>query len=182
MALELVVIVFFALAAYVVFVFNSLLTTRNKVKNSWAQIDVQLKKRADIIYNLVEIVKGYAKHEKTVLENITRGRANVAGASNPSETISGSNQLARAFKTVFAVAENYPELKANQNFLELQKELVKLEDDIAYARMVYNDVVTIYNTEIHVFPKNIIASVLAFGEQKLLEAADIERASAKVKM
>jgi LemA protein len=164
-----------------VLVFNSLIGSRNKVKNSFAQIDVQLKKRADTVYNLVEIVKGYAKHEKSLFEKVTAARAAVVDAK-PGEVVKASNALTRSAKSLFAVAENYPDLKANKNFLKLQEQLVQIEDDIARARMVYNDVVTIFNTKIQEFPNNLIGPLLGFSEQKLLEANEIEQAATKVKM
>lgn len=181
------VLEFFALLAliifsYVIYIFNSLIKSRNRVRNAWAQIDVQLKKRADIVYNLVEIVKGYAKHEKTLFENVTAQRSSITRSSNQSEVIKESNLLSQSFKSIFAVAENYPKLKADKNFLDLQNQLVKIENDIAYARMVYNDVITIYNTSIHTFPNNVLASVFGFHEHKLLEADVFERASKPVSL
>jgi LemA protein len=166
----------------VILVFNSLVTAKQRVNNAWAQIDVQLKKRADLVYNLVEIVKGYAKHEKGVFEDVARMRAGIMGASAQNEVISQSNALAAGLKSVFAVAEAYPDLKANQGFLDLQKQLVGLEDSIAKARMVYNDVVTIYNTRIMTVPQNLIAPLLGFKEIKQLEADSIARAPVKVKI
>ena len=163
-------------------IFNSLITARQKVKNSWAQIDVQLKKRADLVGNLVEVVKGYSKYEKKLLTDITQRRTNVMNSTDPSQLITESNGLASSLKSVFAVAENYPDLKANQNYLELQRQLSQLEDGIAYARMVYNDVVTIYNTLIMTFPQNLVAGPLGFKETKLLETDEIQRLAVSVKL
>jgi LemA protein len=179
MVVEILVLILIVIAIFLVLVFNSLISSRNKVKNSFAQIDVQLKKRADTIVNLVEIVKGYAKHEKSLFEEVTAARASVASAS-PQEVVAASNALTKSAKSLFAVAENYPDLKANENFLKLQEQLVRIENDIAYARMVYNDVVTIFNTKIQSFPNNVIAPLFGFSEQKLLETNEIERAAAKV--
>jgi len=185
MALELMTVVAVAAAALLIcaaLVFNSLITARNRVRNAWSQIDVQLKKRAGVIYNMAEIVKGYAKHEKSVFTNVARQRAAVAGASSSRDSLKTNNLLAQAFRSVFAVAENYPQLMASGNFLELQSQLAKIEGDIARARMVYNDVVTIYNTNISVFPQNIVAALLGFKAEKLLEADDIERAGVRLKI
>ncbi len=182
MAFEIALMVAAAVILYALFVFNSLVSARQKVKNSWAQVDVQLKKRADIVYNLVEIVKSYVRFEKKTLEKITRERTNILNSANQKETISESNALAKTFKAIFAVAENYPNLRANESFLELQKQLIALEEDIAYARMVYNDVVTLYNTAIHSFPANMIAPLFGFHEERHLEASDIERTGVVVKL
>lgn len=167
---------------FVIITYNSLINSQQKVKNSWAQIDVQLKKRADLVYNLVEVVKSYAKYEKKTLTQITEERTKILDAQNRNEVITESNALTKAFKSIFAVVENYPELKADKQFLELQKQLAALEDDIAYARMVYNDVVTLYNTALLSFPQNLIAPVLGFKEQEHLKANEIERASVAVKL
>lgn len=181
MLIEILAFVILVVFVYIVLTFNSLISSRNRVKNSFAQIDVQLKKRADTIVNLVEIVKGYAKHEKSLFEKVTAARAAVSSAK-PDEVVGASNMLTKSARSLFAVAENYPDLKANENFLKLQEQLVKIEDDIAYARMVYNDVVTIFNTKIQTFPNNLIGPALGFSEQHLLEADEIQRAAAKVKI
>ncbi|NYZ74178.1 LemA family protein [Candidatus Micrarchaeota archaeon] len=179
-SIAIVVVVIVALG--VILVFNSLITARNRVKNAWAQIDVQLKKRADLVYNLAEVVKGYSKHEKNVFEEVTKRRTGILGSSSQDEVIAQSNALSASMKSVFAVAEAYPELKANQGYLDLQRQLVSLEDGIARARMVYNDVVTIYNTRIATFPQNILAPPLGFGETGLLETDAIDRLAVKVKL
>lgn len=178
----LIVAVVVILVLGLILIFNSLVTAKQRVNNGWAQIDVQLKKRADLVYNLVEIVKGYAGHEKTVFNDVTRMRAGIMATSAQNEVIEQSNALAAGLRSVFAVAEGYPDLKANQNFLDLQRQLVSLEDSIAKARMVYNDVVTIYNTRILTFPQNIVAPLFGFKEIKQLEADSIARAPVKVKL
>jgi LemA protein len=170
------------LVVWLILIFNSLVGARQKVKNAWAQIDVQLKKRADLVYNLVETVKGYAKQEKGVFENVAKLRAGVMSVTAPGEVIAKSNALAAGLKSVFAIAEAYPELKSNQNFLDLQRQLVDIEDSIARARMVYNDVVTIYNTLVLTFPQNVLAPLFGFKEMKQLGADEIDRAPVKVKV
>jgi LemA protein len=186
MALDILVIsvgaVLLVVILGLILIFNSLITARQKVKNAWAQIDVQLKKRADLVDNLVNVVKGYSKYEKKTLTDITERRTRVMNSKDPSQLIAESNGLASSMKSIFAVAENYPDLKANPSFLELQKQLAELENGIAYARMVYNDVVTIYNTLIMTFPQNLVSGPLGFTETKLLETDDIQRLAVGVKL
>ena len=131
----------------IVAIYNGLVTARNKVKNAWAQIDVQLNRRADLIPNLVETVKGYAAHESSVFEDVTAARAGLMNANGVKEISEANNQLSSTLKTLFAVAENYPELKANENFKELQAQLAQTEDKIAYSRQFYNDTVLMYNNK-----------------------------------
>lgn len=184
MALDIFLIVAAAVAlgliAWLVLIFNSLVGARQKVRNAWAQIDVQLKKRADLVFNLAETVKGYARQEKAVFEDVARMRAGVMGSTAQAEVIARSNALLGGLRGIYAVAEGYPELKSSTNFLELQKQLVEIEDSIARARMVYNDVVTIHNTLVLTFPQNLLAPVLGFREIKQLEADEIDRAPVKV--
>ena len=161
--------------------YNKLISLRNRVKNSWAQIDVQLKKRFNLIPNLVDTVKGYAKHEKTVLTDITKARNMMQKAKDVNAKAAAENQLSGALKSLFAVAENYPDLKASQNFLQLQEELSGMESKIAYARQFYNDMVMRFNTAIQVFPTNIFANMLKFTEQQHFETAGKERENVKVK-
>ncbi len=172
--LMLLIVALIAVAAAIVVTFNSLIVARQRVDNSWAQIDVQLKKRADLVPNLIEIVKGYAKHERETLEKVTECRAKVMSAQEQTAVMAESNALAGGIGSVFAVAESYPDLKADQEFVSLQKKLADLEDSIAYARMVYNDVVTIYNTKIATFPRNMIAGILGFKERKYLDEGDLQ--------
>ncbi len=146
----LVLVVFFALIYWGFY--NRIIRMENRIDNSWAQIDVQLKRRADLIPNLMETVKGYMKHEREVLENVTKARASLMKAKTPQENIDADNMLTGALKTLFAVSENYPDLKANQNFLSLQDELTNTENKIAYSRQHYNDSVLSYNNTIETFP------------------------------
>ena len=161
--------------------YNKLVGLRNRVKNSYAQIDVQLKRRNDLIPNLVETVKGYASHEKGVLEEVTKARTGVMNASTIEETSAADNQLTGALKTLFAVAENYPELKANSNFQQLQSELTDTEDKIAYSRQFYNDVVLKYNNACQQFPSNILAGMFGFNEEEFYQAPVSETAVPEVK-
>ena len=161
--------------------YNSLIVLRNKVKNAWAQIDVQLKKRFDLIPNLIETVKGYAKHEKTVLKEVTEARNMMMKAGDVKGKAAAENQLSGALKTLFAVSENYPDLKANENFLQLQEELSGMESKIAYARQFYNDMVMRFNTKIQLFPNNIFAGMLNFKDEQFFETAAEEKKNVKVK-
>lgn len=157
-------------------IYNTLVRLRNRCDNSWAQVDVQLRRRYDLIPNLVETVKGYAKHEREVFQNVTEARAKAINAGTVSEQGKAENMLSGALKSLFAVVENYPELKANQNFLLLQEELAGTEGKIAYARQFYNDNVMKFNMKQQVFPSNIIASMFNFKERDYFE---IEEAEAK---
>ncbi|MBE6502518.1 MAG: LemA family protein [Methanobrevibacter thaueri] len=160
--------------------YNNLVGLRNRVKNSYAQIDVQLKRRNDLIPNLVETVKGYAGHEKGVLEEVTKARTGVMNASTVEEASAADNQLTGALKTLFAVAENYPDLKANSNFQQLQNELSDTEDKISYARQFYNDVVLKYNNACQQFPSSLMARLFGFKEETFFEAPESEREVPKV--
>lgn len=162
-------------------IYNNLIKLRNRVENAWAQIDVQLKRRNDLVPNLVETVKGYATHEKTLFENVTKARAAVSSAQGVNETVEASNMLSSALKSLFAVVENYPDLKANQNFMQLQKELAETEDKIAYSRQFYNDVVMKYNTSIQTIPNNIVAGMKGFEKKDLFEAPPGDRLVPEVK-
>lgn len=158
------------LVLILVVVYNGLISMRNIVRNSWSQIDVQLQRRFDLIPNLVDSVKGYMKHEKTVLEKVTELRSSWASATTVTEKANLSNQLSESLKTIMAVSENYPDLKASQNFLQLQEELRNTENKISYARQFYNDSVTRYNTKLQVIPSNIVASMFNFQPEVLFEA------------
>ena len=184
MSLILIIILILAIVfivGTVIHMYNRLVSLKNRVKNSFAQIDVQLKRRNDLIPNLVETVKGYASHEKGVLEEVTKARTNVMNASTVKETSEADNQLTGALKTLFAVAENYPDLKANSNFQQLQDQLSDTEDKISYARQFYNDSVTMYNTKLEVIPTNIIASMFKFKSEELFKT-DSEEARQNVKV
>ena len=155
--------------------YNRLVKLRNRIANAWAQIDVQLKRRYDLIPNLVETVKGYAKHERETFEAVTQARANAINAQGVAAQAGAENMLTNTLKSLFAVAEAYPELKANQNFLNLQEELTSTEGRIAYARQFYNDAVLQLNTKVQSFPSNIIANMFGFREHEYFEADDTSR-------
>jgi len=177
----LVLVIIIALFVIVAGMYNGLVTARNKVKNAWSQIDVQLQRRFDLIPNLVESVKGYMAHEEGVLTKVTELRTAWAGASTVGKKAELDSELSGALKTIMAVSENYPELKADKNFSELQEELRSTEDKIAYARQFYNDSTTIYNTKLETIPTNIIASMFNFKAEELFEVASEEaRQSVKV--
>lgn len=156
-------------------IYNRLVVKRTRVDNGWAQIDVQLKRRYDLIPNLVETVKGYAAHEKEVLTRVTDMRSRAMGAQSPKEAAEANNMLTDTLKTLFAVVENYPQLKANENFLKLQEELTSTENKIAFARQFYNDVVMDYNATIQKFPQTVIASMFGFTRREFFEAPAAER-------
>ena len=153
----------------VVGIYNGLIRRRNRVKESWAQIDVQLRRRYDLIPNLIETVKGYAKHEREVFENVTKARAQAISAGTVGDQAKAENMLTGALKSLFAVAENYPQLKANENFLQLQEELAGTENKIGFARQHYNDVVRGYNVAIQQVPANMIAGMFGFTEETYFE-------------
>ena len=176
-----VIILVIFVVVTIIHMYNNLVGLRNRVKNSYAQIDVQLKRRNDLIPNLVETVKGYAGHEKGVLEEVTKARTNVMNASSIEEASEANNQLTGALKTLFAVAENYPDLKANSNFQQLQAELTETEDKISYARQFYNDVVLKYNNACQQFPSSIIAKMFGFSEETFFQAPESEKAVPEVK-
>lgn len=160
--------------------YNGLVGSRNKVKNAWSQIDVQLMRRADLIPNLLETVKGYAKHEKTVFEEVTKARSNLMNAQTVKESQVANDQLTGVLKSLFAVAENYPELKASTNFQDLQAQLSETEDKIAYSRQFYNDTVLMYNNKCQMFPSNIIANLFNFNEAEFFETEESSRTRPKV--
>jgi LemA protein len=160
--------------------YNRLVRLKNRIENAWSQIDVQLQRRHDLIPNLVETVKGYAAHEKGVLEGVTQARANAINAQGPAAKAEAENVLTGALKSLFAVSEAYPDLKANQNFLSLQEELSATEDKVAYSRQFYNDTVRNYNTSIQSFPSNMIAKQFGFSEREYYEADDGSRGPVRV--
>ena len=160
--------------------YNSLIVLRNKKDNEWAQIDVQLKRRADLIPNLVETVKGYAKHEKSTLEEITQARNSLASAKTPEEEMKKNNELTNAIFKLFALAENYPDLKANQNFLSLQNDIKEAEDKISIARQFYNDTVLTYNNKVETVPTSIIAHLFGFKKATFFEVEESEKDTPKV--
>src|SRR6059058_6186185 len=149
--------------------YNGLVGRRVECDNAWSQIDVQLKRRYDLIPNLVNTVKGYAAHERGVFESVTQARANAINAQGPAQQAEAENVLSGALKSLFAVAEAYPDLKANQNFLSLQEELTSTEDRVAYARQFYNDSVLSYNNKLQTFPRNVIAGMFNFEKREYFE-------------
>jgi LemA protein len=173
-----ILVVFFALIYWGFF--NKIIRTENRIDNSWAQIDVQLKRRADLIPNLIEAVKGYMTHEKQVLENVTKARSALINAKSPQENIDADNMLTGALKTLFAVSENYPDLKANQNFLNLQDELTNTENKVAYSRQHFNDSVLAYNNTIETFPGLWFAKRMNKKPRDMLQIPEADRAVPKV--
>jgi len=175
-------IVVIAIASLFVIVYNGLISLKNQAKNAWAQIDVQLKRRNDLIPNLVEAVKGYMKYEKDVFTEITKARASIMSARSVEGKAKASGELSNALKSFFAVAENYPKLKASENFLQLQEEISSTENKIAYSRQYYNDVVMVYNTRIEVFPQSLVASIFKFTKMDSFMADDSERKNVEIKL
>jgi len=169
------------LVIYIIGTYNSLIILRTRIKEAFSGIDVQLKRRADLIPNLVETVKGYAKHEKSVFENVTKARSSLINAHTPEEKAKANDQLSGALKTLFAVAEAYPQLQASANFQELQKQLEDTEDKIAYSRQFYNSNVLDFNTKVQVFPSNIIANMLGFKQEPFFETEEEDRKKVEVK-
>lgn len=166
---------------WLVAVYNGLITLKNRTKEAWSDIDVQLKRRYDLIPNLIETVKGYAKHEKELFIEVTRQRTEAMNAQGLADKAEKENMLSQTLKSIFAVAENYPDLKASQNFLELQTELTDTEDKIEAARRFYNGNVRDFNIKIQVFPNNLISRQLGFKEFELFEAGANEKEPVKVK-
>ena len=176
-----IVVIIAIIAIFVIVKYNSLVALRQRVKNSWSQIDVQLQRRFDLIPNFVETVKGYMTHEKETFEKIAALRTSWANASSVSEKAELDGQLSSTLKTIMAVSESYPELKANQNFSELSEELRNTENKISFSRQFYNDTVTMYNTKIQVFPSNIIAGMFNFTARDLFKTeSDEARKNVKV--
>jgi LemA protein len=173
-------IVLAVLAAWIVGVYNGLIKLKNRVDEAWSDIDVQLKRRYDLIPNLINTVKGYATHERELFENVTKARTEAMNAGSPAEKEKAENMLSGTLKTLFAVSENYPDLKANQNFLELQRELSDTENKIQASRRFYNGNVRDFNTKIEVFPNNIIAGQLKFAKREFFEAEENEKENVKV--
>ena len=173
-----ILVAFGLLFIAVIAIYNSLVKLKNNVKKSFAGIDVQLKRRNDLIPNLVNIVQGYASHEKALFENLTKARSSIINSASNGDInaiAEGENMLSGALKSVFAVVENYPDLKANQNFLELQDSLEETEDQIAAARRIYNENVNYLNTSIEVFPSNLIAKMFGFKQADLFEINKSDR-------
>ena len=173
--------VIIVLAIIIAIMYNSLVTLKQRMQNAWSQIDVQLQRRFDLIPNLVECVKGYMTHESETLENVTKLRTSWSEATTADEKMKLDNELSSSLKSIMAVAESYPDLKANQNFISLQGELTDTENKISYSRQFYNDIVTRYNTKIQTVPSNIIAGIFGFKAQELYKI-DTEEARKSVKV
>jgi len=176
-----IVVIIVLIIGSIIGIYNGLVTSRQRVKNAWSQIDVQLQRRFDLIPNLVETVKGYMHHEQDTLTKVAELRSSWANASTVGEKAEVSNELSGALKSLFAVAENYPELKANENFTQLQGELANTENKISFSRQFYNDTATIYNTKLEVFPSNLIAGSFGFKPEELFNV-DSEEAKKNVKV
>jgi len=178
-----ILLIALVVAAFVWFIatYNGLVVFRNRTKEAWADIDVQLKRRYDLIPNLVETVKGYATHERELFEKVTKARTQAMGAQGIKERGDAENVLSSTLKSLFAVAENYPDLKASTNFLELQKEITDTEDKIQAARRFYNTNVRDLNTKVETFPTNVIAGMLGFTKMEFFGADEAEREPVKVK-
>jgi LemA protein len=175
-------VAFGALLIFVIGIYNTLIRLRNRCNNAWAQVDVQLRRRYDLIPNLMETVKGYAKHERETFQKVTEARSNAINAGTVKEQGAAENMLTGALKSLFAVVESYPDLKANQNFLMLQEELAGTEGKIAYARQFYNDMAMKFNVKQQVVPSNIIANMFNFKEKEYFEIEEPEaREPVKVK-
>ncbi len=179
-ALIIVIVVVLLLVFYIVGTYNGLVNLKNKVKDSWAQIDVLLKRRNDLIPNLVETVKGYASHEKTTLDAVVEARNKAVDATTPHEEMVAAGELTNALGRLFALSESYPDLKANTNFLDLQNNLKETEDKIAYARQFYNDAVMVYKNKLEMFPSNIVASIFKFKPEEFFEAPEADKEVPKV--
>ncbi|MGA2094080.1 MAG: LemA family protein [Sedimentisphaerales bacterium] len=165
---------------FVIGVYNSLVGLRNQVQNAWSQIDVQLKRRHDLIPNLVETAKGYMQHERGTFEAITNARAQAMGAKSVSEAAKAEGALGEALSKFMLVVENYPDLKANQNFLALQEELASTENRIAFSRQAYNDQVLFFNNKIQMFPSNIVAGMFSFAQRDFFETPAAEKEAPKI--
>lgn len=168
------------IVAWFILTYNNFVNLRNRVKNAWAQIDVQLKRRYDLIPNLVETVKGYAKHEKEIFENIAELRAKAMGATSIKDIGESNNQITGTLKTLFAIAENYPELKANEEFLKLQEELTNTENKIAFSRQFFNDIVMNYNAAQQKIPANLIAGMMNLKPEEYYPVDEAEKGPVKV--
>lgn len=179
MNLQLLIIII-AIAALLWYLYNSIIVAKMRVAESLSQIDVQLKRRADLIPNLVETVKGYAKHEKELFEKVAKERANLVSATGLEEKAKVNSELSKTLKSIFAIAEAYPDLKASQNFIELQEELSDTENKVAYSRQFYNSVVLDYNTKLKVFPNVLFAKLLNFKEAEFFGATEAEKKEVKV--
>lgn len=181
MVLWIILAIVALLAIYVMATYNSLVTLRNRVKDQWSQIEVQLKRRADLIPNLVETVKGYASHEKETLDAVISARNKAVSATTPEAEMEANGELSQALGRLLAITEAYPDLKANTNFMDLQNQLKETEDKISYSRQFYNDTVLTYQNKIEKFPSNIIAGMFGFKPYKFFEAEEQDKKVPEVK-
>lgn len=163
------------LALVTVYYYNRIVSLENRIDNAWAQIDVQLKKRADLVPNLVETVQGYMEHEREVMDQVSESREKLMSAETPAEEAEAGNMMADALKSIFAIAEDYPDLKASENFKELQQELSAIENKIAYARQHYNDAILTYNNTVETVPAVVFAKAMGKGEREMLEIDSADR-------
>ena len=180
MSIWIVLAIVAALVLYVIAIYNRLVVLRNRIENAWAQIDVQLRRRYDLIPNLVETVKGYAAHEREVFERVTEARARAIAAGSVAQQAQAENMLTQALRSLFAVAEAYPALRANENFAKLQEELSETESKIAFSRQFYNDTVLQYDNMREAFPSNVVARMAGFGGKEYFEAETVSREPVKV--
>ncbi|MEI3529667.1 MAG: LemA family protein [Bacilli bacterium] len=178
--LIIVAVIIILLLLYIGTTYNSLVNLRNKVKDQWAQVDVLLKRRADLIPNVVETVKGYAAHEKDTLDAVITARNKAVNATNQHDEMAANGELSQALGRLFALSEAYPDLKANTNFLDLQNNLKDTEDKISFARQFYNDMVLTYQNKLEMFPSNIVASLFGFKAAEFFEATSAEKETPKV--
>jgi LemA protein len=180
-AIIILLVIAAVLALIVMSTYNGLVSKRNKVQNSWSQIDIQLKRRFDLIPNLLEVVKGYAAHERQTFEAVMQARSNYMAAGSHQDAMKANGELSQGLGRLFAVTEAYPELKANTNFKELQHELTKSEDKISFARQFYNDVTMDYNNAVQMFPSNILANMFNFIEEPYFAVDENETAAPQIK-
>jgi len=180
MGLVIGILIIVALIGYFVTIYNGLIKLKNNIKKAWANIDVLLKQRSDELPKLVDTVKGYMKHEKELLENVTKARTNFLNASSVAETAAADNMISGALKSLFAVAENYPELKANENFMQLQSRISGIENEIADRREFYNDSVNQYNIRIQSIPDVIVAKMLSYTDEEMFEVSEADKQDVKI--
>ncbi len=181
MYLIIIGVILVLLVLYFIGTYNSLVTMRNRVKDQWSQIDVQLKRRFDLIPNLLESVKGYAKHEEETLKGVIEARNKFTTAQTPEQEMKASNDLSKCVSKLFALVESYPDLKANQNFMDLQANLKETEEKIAYARQFYNDTVLTLNNKVELFPSSIVANMFKFKKETFFEAGKEVQEAPKIK-
>lgn len=175
-----VIVLVLLVVGFVISTYNKLVKLKNSVKDQWSQIDIQLKRRFDLIPNLVETVKGYTKHEKETLTAVIEARNSYQSSTTHEDALKADSQLTKSISKLFALAEAYPDLKANDSFMSLQADLSETEDKISYARQFYSDAVLKYNNKVQMFPSSIVASIFGFSEEKFFEAVDAERENVKV--